>query len=62
MSRYQEDVRPSESLTPTNAALLLIDHQAGLMQWIRDRIPEEFMNNTSGDAKTAKHFKLPVCH
>ena len=43
-----------------NAALLLIDHQAGLMQLVRDMSPEEFKNNVVGLAKTAKTFGLPV--
>jgi hypothetical protein len=35
-TKYQENVGPVDSLTPRNAALLLIDHQVGLMQCIRD--------------------------
>lgn len=59
-TKYQENVGPVESLTSQNAALLLIDHQVGLMQCVRDMTPEEFKNNILGLAKTAKHFKLPV--
>ncbi|ACL16259.1 isochorismatase family protein [Methanosphaerula palustris] len=58
--RYLENIGPSDVLTSENAALLLIDHQVGLMQLIRDMTPEEFKNNILGLAKTAKHFKLPV--
>jgi len=58
--KYQENVGPSDSLTPQNAALLLIDHQVGLMQCVRDMTPEEFKNNILGLAKTAKQFRLPV--
>ena len=47
-------------ITPENAALLLIDHQVGLMQLVRDMTPEEFKNNVVGLAKTAKIFDLPV--
>ena len=60
MSKYKENVGPRDGLTPENAALLLIDHQVGLMQLVRDMIPEEFKNNVMGLAKTAKIFDLPV--
>jgi nicotinamidase-related amidase len=59
-TKYEENIGPSEVLTPQNAALLLIDHQVGLMQLVRDMTPEEFKNNVVGLAKTAKHFGLPV--
>src|SRR5664280_3487007 len=60
MSKYKENVGPLDALTPENAALLLIDHQVGLMQLVRDMMPEEFKNNVMGLAKTAKIFDLPV--
>jgi nicotinamidase-related amidase len=60
LSKYQENVGPSDGLTVNNAALLLIDHQVGLMQLVRDMNPEEFKNNVVGLAKTAKTFGLPV--
>ena len=60
MSNYQENVGPRNALTPENAALLLIDHQVGLMQIVRDMMPEEFKNNVVGLAKTAKNFNIPV--
>ena len=60
MSKYQENVGPSDGLNPKNAALLLIDHQVGLMQLIRDMTPEEYKSNVVGLAKTAKNFGLPV--
>jgi len=60
MSKYQENVGPRDALTPENSALLLIDHQVGLMQLVRDMMPEEFKNNVVGLAKTAKNFNLPV--
>lgn len=60
MSKYQENVGPYDGLTVSNAALLLIDHQVGLMQLVRDMAPEEFKNNVIGLAKTAKNFSLPV--
>ena len=60
MSKYQENVGPSDGLNVKNAALLLIDHQVGLMQLVRDMNPEEFKNNVVGLAKSAKNFGLPV--
>jgi nicotinamidase-related amidase len=60
MSKYEENKGPSEALTPDNAALLLIDHQVGLMQLVSDISPEQFRNNILGLAKTAKLFELPV--
>jgi hypothetical protein len=54
MRKYQENVGPRDALTPENSALLLIDHQVGLMQLVRDMMPEEFKNNVVGLAKTAK--------
>lgn len=60
MSEYKENVGPYDGLTVNNAALLLIDHQVGLMQLVRDMAPEEFKNNVVGLAKTAKTFDLPV--
>lgn len=60
MNKYIENTGPYESLTPDNSALLLIDHQVGLMQLVRDMSPEEFKNNVVGLAKTAKLFEMPV--
>jgi nicotinamidase-related amidase len=60
MNKYEENVGPRDALKPENAALLLIDHQIGLMQLVRDMVSEEFKNNVLGLAKTAKIFNLPV--
>lgn len=60
MAVYQENVGPADVLTPDNAVLLMIDHQVGLMQLIRDMSAEEFKNNVVGLAKTGKHFGLPT--
>jgi nicotinamidase-related amidase len=59
-TKYKENVGPAEVLTPQNAALLLIDHQLGLMQVVHDMSWEAFKNNVIGLAKTAKHFGIPV--
>jgi nicotinamidase-related amidase len=45
MSKYKENMGPRDVLTSNNAALLLIDHQVGLMQLVRDISPEQFRNN-----------------
>lgn len=60
MSEYKENEGPKEVLKADNAALLLVDHQVGLMQLARDMSPEEFRSNVLGLAKTAKLFELPV--
>ncbi len=47
-------------LIKENAAVLLIDHQAGLLSLVKDFTPAEFRNNVMAVADTAKHFKLPT--
>ena len=47
-------------LSTTNAALLLVDHQTGLMQLVRDYTPDEFKNNVLALADIAKLYKLPT--
>ena len=43
-----------------DAALLLIDHQSGIMQLVHDYSPAEFHNNVIGLARTGKVHKLPT--
>jgi nicotinamidase-related amidase len=43
-----------------DAALILIDHQSGVMQLVHDYSPAEFRNNVIGLAKLGKVFKLPT--
>ncbi|HYZ20596.1 MAG TPA: hypothetical protein VE690_00435, partial [Rhodopila sp.] len=43
-----------------NAALVLIDHQSGIMQLVHDYSPAEFRNNVIGLAKLGKVFELPT--
>lgn len=38
---YRDNEGPNDVLTAENAVVLLIDHQAGLMTWVRDLSPEE---------------------
>ena len=47
-------------ITIDDAAVLLIDHQAGLMSLVQDYSPDEFRNNVLALADTAKHFRLPT--
>lgn len=52
--------RPYEPLTSDNAALILVDHQVGLMTGVRDMSPAELKHNVIGLAKAAKVLKLPI--
>ena len=47
-------------LDKTNAAVLLVDHQSGLISLVQDFSPGEFKNNVLALADCAKYFKLPV--
>jgi isochorismate hydrolase len=52
--------RPYEPLTSENAALVLIDHQVGLMTGVRDYSTGELKHNVVALAKAAKALKLPI--
>lgn len=43
-----------------DAALVLIDHQSGVMQLVHDYSPAEFRNNVMALAKLGKVYKLPT--
>ena len=47
-------------LDKNNAAVLLIDHQTGLINLVQDYSPSEFKNNVLALADIAKYFKLPT--
>jgi nicotinamidase-related amidase len=47
-------------LSAESAAVLLIDHQAGLLSLVQDYGPDEFRNNVLALAGAAKLFKLPT--
>ncbi|MDC7818659.1 MULTISPECIES: isochorismate family cysteine hydrolase YcaC [Pseudomonas] len=47
-------------LDKENAAVLLVDHQAGLLSLVRDIEPDRFKNNVLALADLAKYFKLPT--
>jgi nicotinamidase-related amidase len=52
--------RSYEPLTSENAALVLVDHQVGLMSGVRDYSIAELKHNVVGLAKSAKELKLPI--
>src|SRR5258708_27542277 len=65
LSFLQENVmsneaRPYEPLTSENAALVLIDHQVGLMTGVRDYSTGELKHNVVALAKAAKALNLPI--
>jgi nicotinamidase-related amidase len=47
-------------LDKSNAAVLLVDHQAGLLSLVRDLDPDAFKNNVLALADLAKYFGLPT--
>ena len=52
--------KPYIRLDKNNAAVLLVDHQAGLLSLVRDIEPDKFKNNVLALADLAKYFKLPT--
>ena len=52
--------KPYVKLDKSQAAVLLVDHQAGLMSLVRDIEPDKFRNNVLAVADAAKYFKLPT--
>ena len=51
---------PYNRLDKDNAAVLLVDHQAGLLSLVRDIDPDKFKNNVLALADLAKFFNLPT--
>lgn len=47
-------------LDKNNAAVLLVDHQTGLTNLVKDFSPDDFKNNVLALADSAKYFKLPT--
>lgn len=47
-------------LDKDNAAVLLVDHQTGLLSLVRDIDPDKFKNNVLALADMALYFKLPT--
>ena len=57
MSRRDE---AAETLSSDNAALVLIDHQVGLMRVVRDMRLQEARNNILGLARSARTLGVPA--
>ena len=55
-----DELHPYEPLTSENAALVLVDHQVGLMTGVRDYSTGELKHNVVALAKAAKALKLPI--
>ncbi|KAF1068330.1 MAG: putative hydrolase YcaC [Pseudomonas citronellolis] len=55
MNNYQYN-----RLDKDNAAVLLVDHQAGLLSLVRDIDPDKFKNNVLAVADLARFFNLPT--
>src|SRR5258706_5564083 len=53
-------IHPYEPLTSQNAALVLVDHQVGLMTGVRDYSTGEVKHNVVAWARAAKALKLPI--
>src|SRR6266478_2005948 len=53
-------IHPYEPLTSQNAALVLVDHQVGLMTGVRDYSTGELKHNVVALAKAAKALKLEI--
>jgi nicotinamidase-related amidase len=49
-----------ETITPENAALVLVDHQIGLYTGVRDIPLDELKHNLIGLVKAAKIFSIPI--
>lgn len=49
-----------KKLSKDEAAVLLVDHQAGLMSLVQDYAPDEFVNNVLALADLAQFFNLPT--
>lgn len=46
-------------LDKDNVAVLLVDHQSGLVNLVHDFSPDDFKNNVLALAESAKYFQLP---
>ena len=55
-----ETPRPKTLLDPADTVVLLLDHQAGLFQTVKDVPVAELRTNTTTLAKLAKLMKVPV--
>lgn len=52
--------RPYVRLDRDDVAVLLVDHQTGLLSLVRDIEPDKFRNNVLALADMARYFRLPT--
>lgn len=52
--------KPYVRIDKNDAAVLLVDHQTGLLSLVRDIDPDKFKNNVLALADIAKYFELPT--
>ncbi|WP_447777687.1 isochorismate family cysteine hydrolase YcaC [Variovorax boronicumulans] len=52
--------KPYTRLDKNDVAVLLVDHQTGLLSLVRDIDPDKFKNNVLALADIASYFKLPT--
>ncbi|PRA52707.1 isochorismate family cysteine hydrolase YcaC [Brucella pituitosa] len=52
--------KPYVRLNKDDVAVLLVDHQTGLLSLVRDFDPDKFKNNVLALADLARYFKLPT--
>ena len=52
--------KPYVRLDKNDAAVLLVDHQTGLLSLVRDIDPDKFKNNVLAIADIAQYFNLPT--
>ncbi len=52
--------KPYRRLDKADAAVLLVDHQAGLLSLVRDIDPDRYKNNVLALADLAAYFELPT--
>ncbi|MCM8513087.1 hydrolase [Acinetobacter bereziniae] len=52
--------KPYVRLNKEDAAVLLVDHQTGLLSLVRDIDPDKFKNNVLALAAATKYFNLPT--
>ena len=52
--------KPYTRLDKSQAAVLLVDHQTGLLSLVRDIDPDRFKNNVLALADLARYFELPT--
>lgn len=58
MTTFTTDV--FERIDKNDVALIVVDHQVGLFEMVRDYTPAEFRNNILAHAALGKLFNIPV--